>query len=73
MSGIPVVLVWRMSREDLPPETMKRHMILPALPNIGHLLTPPGNSFPRNVRAVEWDCSKDGNGMGSTIFVLLDD
>lgn len=72
---IPVVLIWR---EKIPEadgggfETLQRHAILPAIPPIGALLIPPHEKESRNVRAQEWDCSRNDTSK-VVIKILLDD
>jgi hypothetical protein len=66
---IPVMFVYRVSAED--EAVVKKHAILPALPVVGDLVIPPGETRARCVRAKEWDCSQS-NGSTATIHIALD-
>lgn len=65
---IPVILVWQNNKHGVP-KTIRRHALLPALPSPGDLMIPPGENDALNVRAREWDCSRDNN---TVIHIALD-
>lgn len=65
---IPVILIWNGDKGGVP-RTHKKHALLPALPSLGDLMIPPGETKAKHVRAKEWDLSNDRNVV---IHIALD-